>query len=422
MIKTNSDFTRRNIIYKGLVIGINDDPTGYKPIRCRIESLDDEIKDGDLAPCYPILPKHINVYPKVGEYVYIIMLEIKEGSVKSNQEKRYFIGPVVSTFPKLEADYDDDAESDSPIKPTLTNPDKGVYPKKEWISIQGRENSDLIFRPQEVILRAGKYVQGKPLKFNNKDMAYIQIRYGNPRLTKTTKKVPVTTVTLPTFDGFVTANIIDIGSVSCNVRIILEDKNHNFLGKIVQTYNIAQRNEAVNFVHDTYLNLKQNKSETLKLIKDDNGTNLPVSYDLSKFKYINNSIPELKDFDINPKTEKVITYEDKEVQEVIFDGSNGSVTNIVSNQINLISHANKENFKLLDPEQNITAEEQIKINSESHPIPKGDDLVDFLQLLRTVVANHVHPYPGLPSDKDSSVQQLLYFNLESLLNKNVRTG
>jgi hypothetical protein len=420
-IKTSSDFIKRNIVYKGVVVEVPDDPTGYKPIKCRIETLDDEIPDSALAPCYSFLPKYINIYPKKGEYVYILMLELKEGVAKSNQEKRYYVGPIISTLNKLEKDYDDDAESDSPIRPTLKNPDKGIYPPKDYISIQGRENSDVIFRPQEIILRAGKYVQGNPNKFNNVDTAYIQIRYGNPQLTKKVKKVPVTKVTIPTYDGFCVA-VINETATNCDIKITVENKKNNIVGFILKSFLLSQRNEAINFIKSTFINLKKNDSSTVKLIKNTSGTNLPDNFDLSKFKYINVDIPELKDFDINPKTIKEIKFEDQETSDVVFDRSKGSVTNIVANQINLISHANKENFKLLDPDQNITPEEQIRINTECHPIPDGDKLLEFCQLFKSFVANHVHAYSGLPPDKDKTVEEILKFDLDSLLNKNVRTA
>lgn len=421
MMKTNSDFIRHNLIYKGVVVSMLDDGTGYHPIKCRIETVDDEIPDSDLSPCYSLLPKFLNVYPKVGEYVYIVMLEIKDGSKKSNQEKRYFIGPVISTFTKLSADFDDDAESDSPIKPTLKYPDKGIYPKKNWVSLLGRENSDITFKPQEVIIRAGQHFQNEPLKFNNRDTAYIQIRYGNPKLTKVTKQIPKTTISLPSFEGFVTVTVTPTTN-SQDVRIEIEDKDHSFIGKIVKSYSMDKRDEAINFVHDIFLKLKSNDVDTIKLIIDNNGSNPSLSYDLSKFKYINDNISELKNLNINPKSVKTITFEEKEVEEVSFDGSKGSITNIVSNQINLISHANGENFKLLDPENYITPEEQIRINTIAQPTVFGNNMNDFLNLIKTFIATHVHPYTGAVTDPDDNVQKILNFDLETLLNKNIRTG
>lgn len=420
ILKTNSDFIKRNIIYKGVVVDAPDDKTGYKPFRCRIETVDDELKDNELAPCYPLLPKHLHIYPKKGEWVDIIMLEIKEGVAKSNQEKRYFIGPIISVFSKLNANYDDDAESDSPIKPKLENPDNGIYPPKEYTAILGRDNSDLIFRPQEVILRAGQHVKNKPLKFNNLDTGYVQIRYGNPKLIQTTKKVPITTTTIPIFKGFITATINNTSTI--NVIISIEDSDHSEIGTIHKSYNINNRNESINFIKDTFINLQQNNPTTSLLIFNTEGKNLPLSYDLNKFKFINQSIPELKNFNINPTTVKNVKYESITTTDVIFDGSKGSVVNVVGSLINLISHANKEGFKLLDPDQNITPEEQVKINNMAHPIPNGDALVDFLQLVKSVMTNHVHAYHGLPADPDKSVQLLLNFDLDSILNKFVRTA
>ena len=54
------------------------------------------IDNKDLSDCYPLLPKHLNVYPKKGEWVYILTL-----NKNSNQQLRYFLGPVIDTFEHL---------------------------------------------------------------------------------------------------------------------------------------------------------------------------------------------------------------------------------------------------------------------------------------------------------------------------------
>jgi len=90
--------------------------------------------------------------------------------------------------------------------------------------------------------------------------------------------------------------------------------------------------------------------------------------------------------------------------------------------LNLISYGNKDGFKLLDPDVTITPEQQLKINTESHPIPYGDKLNEFLNLMKSFVSNHVHPYHGSPPDPDPIVTQILNYDLETILNQNVRTA
>lgn len=412
----NGDNIGGTLVFKALVVNVPDDTTGYSPIRCRIPTIDSTLKDNELPKCYPLLPKHLNIYPNIGEYVYILNL-----NSNSTQQIRYFLGPVIDTFKNLENNPEDNSEINSAIKSDLTQPERGIYPKRKYISIQGRNNSDIIFRDQELIIRAGKFQNKNPLKFNYLDTAYIQVKYGQPELKETIKKIKKNEVKLFSPDGFVIATISNNQPNIWKTNIIIEDNTNKYLGEINNTR--FTRNGSISLIKETFINLQKNDPKTIKLILDKNNKNLITNqYDFSKFKYINDSIEELKDFDITPKTEK-FTHEDSVDQtETVYNESKGSVINHVANKINLISHANKEGFKLLDPDQNITPEEQLRINTESHPIPYGDLLNDFLNLVKTFVANHVHAYPGLPPVQDPVVRKLLNYELQSILNENVKTA
>ena len=409
--------TDQTLIYKGQVVSVPDTLTGYEPIKCRIQVSDSKIlNDKDLPNCYPLLPKHINVYPKKDEWVYIINI-----NKDSNQQIRYFLGPVIDTFKDLPLNVNDNTETNSNIKPDLSQPDKGIYPNRGHISIQGRNNSDVVFKDQEVLLRAGKYVSGNPLKFNSLDTAYIQIKYGEPESKETNKTQVVTDVKLFQPDGFAIASLTNVtGVFDWIVNIRIEDKNNNFLGKIYKTF--TSENGAISYIKETFLSLQKNVPSTISNIKDGTGNNINNIYDFSKFKYINDSITQLKDFNINQTTEKTSKTQTVPITETVFNDSKGSVINIVGNKLNLISYGNKDGFKLLDPDVTITPEQQLKINTEGHPIPYGDVLNDFLKLIKSFVGNHVHPYHGMPPDPDPIVNQIQNFDLESILNQNVRTA
>ena len=243
-------------------------------------------------------------------------------------------------------------------------------------------------------------------------------------LKKTKKEKKISEVKLPTFDGFVIANLTNITGVLYNwmVNINFENKDNEFIGKIYKTF--ISEDEALNFIKETFIDLKKNGSgaKSIPLIKNPStGDNIGVS-DFSNYKYINNSIPQLREWDINPKTQTTEKSEIVDEEETIFNSSKGSVVNMVSNKINLISYGNKNGFKLLDPDITITAEQQLKINSEAQPIPYGYILNDFLGLIKSFVGTHVHAYHGLPPDPDPLVTQILNYDLESILNQNVRTA
>ena len=126
---------------------------------------------------------------------------------------------------------------------------------------------------------------------------------------------------------------------------------------------------------------------------------------------------------IFPNSTITVTEKIKETIQVKRSGnSNGGVINVVANKINLISHDGGHGFKLTDINEMITDKEQEKINKDAQSIVFGEKLVDFLKLLKNYVGTHVHPYHGMPSVDETSKLQLLNYDLDQLLNKNIRTN
>lgn len=97
-----------------------------------------------------------------------------------------------------------------------------------------------------------------------------------------------------------------------------------------------------------------------------------------------------------------------------------SVINLVADKINLISHKDTEYHNLTDQENLIKSEELDEIMSKLHQVPYGDLLFDLLVRIRLAITNHVHPYPGLPPVKCEYVNNLLKFDIETILSENVR--
>ena len=69
----------------------------------------------------------------------------------------------------------------------------------------------------------------------------------------------------------------------------------------------------------------------------------------------------------------------------------------------------------------ITDDEQEKINNDAHPLVYGDTLVEFLELVKKYVISHVHPYNGLPADPSKTTTDVMGFNLNTILNKNIKS-
>ena len=262
-----------------------DDPQGLNRIKVWIKGSvsnggDDELLvkklDGtftyeNLPWCLPLMPKHVFITPKVGENVLIFVFsKQKEGA------DRLYMGPIISQLTNLNKD---NAWTSAlagftfgPTPPSITVdniPDlKGVFPNPEDVSIQGRYNTDITQKNNEIVIRAGKFIETQitelnpyPIKFNSNTPAYIQIK---------------------------------------------------------------------------------------------NNVNLP----------------KISDTEIGDRI--------------------GTVTNIVANKINLITHGGSPNYNITNQIDLIAMDELEKILTTAHQLPFGDVLLEYLRLLKNAILLHVH--------------------------------
>lgn len=201
--------------FYGIVVS-NDDPYDAGRIRVRIDGVDNDVpqntelnspKDGGLPWCQPLLPKYINVVPKVGETVKIAVHDYRNKKIR-----REYIGPVIAQqrppdfidspyFPSKWRVETDEYNGAWTQEPESIDGDWKIYPDKDDIGISGRKNTDFILRSKknydEVILRAAKIdyqsiinnqasqnnsnVVGGSFKLNKKNPAYITINHTLPQ-------------------------------------------------------------------------------------------------------------------------------------------------------------------------------------------------------------------------------------------------
>lgn len=171
------------------VESVTDDTEGLR-IKARI------IEDGlcnveDIPYAFPLLPKVFQIVPKVGECVLIFNVEI--GKTQSN---RFYIGPILSQpqfYQKDSYDYGRgssisllDNNGMSPLESINLNPDtEGAFPRKDDISIVGRQSEDVILKEGEIDIRCGirqESIDTNPsmkgyILYNNVDPSYIQLKY-----------------------------------------------------------------------------------------------------------------------------------------------------------------------------------------------------------------------------------------------------
>lgn len=283
----------------GTVTNVKDPHGG-----CRIQvrtPYDNTIGNDEDLPYYtPLLPKMIHVIPKVGEMVLVFSMVPGDFN-----HMNYYLGPVISQMDKLffqKADYaipeigyegwGPNPELKKGVKPTL-------YPEIDDISIEGRKDTGIQLKNEEVRIKAGvKVVGDKGPKNNTETPAFISLKY-----------YPKNDYEL---DGFK------------STATIVADKI-NLIG-----------------THTTDPATKE----------------IPVT--------------ENKDTDAEEKDNLI---SDSAMKELI---------------------------------------------NKAHQIPYGDTLIEFLDILRTAFAKHVHPFPTMAPCNDDNMKAVAGYDLQGILSDNVR--
>lgn len=183
---------------KNIQIGVvesNEDEYGLGRIKVRIPGPsnlggDDGTATSDLPWAYPMIPKYITTTPKVGEGVFIMVF-----SKNNLHVDRLYLGPLISTLTSLNNDPIATTGTSPftfghippPINPNRIPALKGVFPNNTDVTIQGRYNTDIVFKKNEILIRAGKFIESTPSKnnpypfeFNKKTQGFIQIRNNVP--------------------------------------------------------------------------------------------------------------------------------------------------------------------------------------------------------------------------------------------------
>jgi hypothetical protein len=175
--QTNENWKNQDLIY-------NSDPY---IIRCRIlgGEYDNSNNNNDRLPnCFPLIPKMLSPIPKVGETVLLFMY-----GADDRYSDRYYVGPIISNLNLIDKQTLT-AGSTANLSTGFYLPQKDLskvesvkgvyadYDSNNTYTLNGRDNADIVFKPSEVLIRAGKFVSNKPLEFNNINPAYIQIKNG----------------------------------------------------------------------------------------------------------------------------------------------------------------------------------------------------------------------------------------------------
>lgn len=390
-------------IYSGEVVS-NTDPYENRTLRVRISELDNKISNENLPECYPAQSNFFHYVPKVGERVLVILEREYNADKTVNQEKRYYFCVTISQFQNINNDpyyYTANSnESDGWVRrgtPISEIPEaQGVYPKKDVIGLIGRDNTDVLLKDKEVLIRAGKHEIGNVLNFNRTDPVFIQMKYGLNRPSKQRKTRIVTKL----------KKISPTHSIN-----ISTDAKNRLMVKVIR--------KSDSFIEE---NFTESYSSRESLIKASRDKIREFQSQYTKWELRANE-PELSDIPtLFPNNQRLVREEVEEIEENEFTEFAGSVMNIVADKINFLSHKSANNYNLADPTSQINEETQLEINSTAHPMVYGDRLVELLSLIKSFVQTHVHNYPGNPPIQADIERKIVNFDLNSLLDNNIRLG
>lgn len=217
------------IIYPAVVRSI-DDLAGMNRLKAEIVSMGE---NGNIAPgkdkdtpvdklpiCIPLMPEMMHCRPQVGECVWIIAENPSDLA-----SPRFWMGPVITSPVKLSFepygnsvsifDLNSFAKPNNAKNPTSQNQIKAssIFPSQNDISVQGRNDSEIVFSNREANLRVGKFKKDT-LELNTTTPCNIQLRQVDSSQTKLTGIALIDKLSASSFKPFSQANI-----TSTNINI-----------------------------------------------------------------------------------------------------------------------------------------------------------------------------------------------------------
>lgn len=387
------------VIWEGEVVNVLDgEENGV--IQVRIPELDKNVTDQNLPYCFPLFNfSFFRALPKKGERVTLMFRNIYNTNESNSKDIRYWISVVHSNVYNINYQpfmfesnsHYPDALVKKPRKTSGIIESSGIYPAKEDISVNSRNNSTIYLQQNQLLFRAGGHEDNNTLKYNKKNPAYLLVKYPFEQKQKSEKQSVVTPIFIEP-------------KTQITVQLNTDTKG-----------NIQIKDKVANKILSTEVITKNSRSELIVALKNE------ILRFENNFPYweLVNFVPELDNL---PKIYSLETTDQSSEEDILTEKSlNFSVNLMASDKIFLVSHLNNE-FNVKKQPLLVTDNDIIDLSENAHPIPYGDRLIEFLDLFRQVMANHVHPYDAMKTVPEEMVLKLLNFDLQKLLNKNVFTG
>lgn len=496
----------RRIIYGGKVVD-NDDPFMMGRIRVfpenqnisdRLASIPnwDEKTDKwgvkDPFVFLPLLPYFVYQVPKVDEYVHV-MYSNPDNKTQKNQF--YVQGPFSSPtriseenhnssktfleagirnvrYPKLK-------DGDGELKPTAV----GIYPQPEDVAILGRNNSDLILKDGEVLLRAGKHrpFQNTEIPTLDNDRAFIQLsKYETTEQYAPLQKrfvlqsqdtnirklieyhIDNPSNSMSAFTGqIILYNVIaddTSGSTMANAVGVLSDISDFIQPQYIKRFGPIPLEEVASTINKfmsqvvegrlddgTLINnqfpfyYRPNSSDVNKVRSVDASSNPAIFSNLSTLfqlvspsKYITTLLGNGLIYDKKLKTSVPKKTKKEYVRPKRILNQENTAAFMGGKQVYLLSQDTVNPAKsAIDFNDTLYGITQTKMVDEIQPktssMVRGEELLDLISLIVQFLATHVHPYPGMPptpvTTDGTQLNDLLKELIDAtnkVLNKNIR--
>lgn len=177
-----------SVILKMAQVESIDDFASAGRIKVRLVE-DGQKPNSELDFAFPLLPKTLQTFPKVGECVLVISSVLND-----NTSNKYYIGPIISQPQDMAYApyaYNKGRATSAlkggsvELKETIENfsDTNGSFPEKDSVSLVGRYSEDIILKDKEIDIRCG--IRGSAINypdldgtvvFNKKNPSYIQLR------------------------------------------------------------------------------------------------------------------------------------------------------------------------------------------------------------------------------------------------------
>lgn len=264
--KSSDNFINVNIFDEARVEEVIDDET----MKIKVSIPQKGGSNTYYVDCYPLLPMMLYVKPKKGELVKILI--VNNELEPHSPDNAYWVGPTILQLQNIfQEKYIGKKYKPSALlskKPEA----KGLIPDDDDVGLIGRDNTDVLLKRKEVIIRAGKHPVNDNTVLNNNNPAYIQLKI-NSKGNRSTNNIVADYINIishqgsPKFNKHLTEEDIDsiiknahpipFGDILLEILKKLIDfcVNHKHRGSNTPTFNKLEINELLEQLNSKFIKI-----------------------------------------------------------------------------------------------------------------------------------------------------------------------